>query len=59
MERLKGGGGKHAEIPGVRLRRLGGGWTVIDSRITVIPTTGPMMVLAEMTPVEGASSEER
>jgi len=59
MERLKAGGGKHAEIPGVRLRRLGGGWTVIDSRITVIPTTGPMMVLAEMTPVEGASSEER
>jgi len=33
--------------------------TVIDSRITVIPTTGPMMVLAEMTPVEGTSSEER
>ncbi len=59
MERLKAGGGKHAEIPGVRLRRLGGGWTVIDSRITVIPTTGPMMVLAEMTPVEGTSSEER
>ncbi len=55
MERLKAGVGKHAEIPGVRLRRLDGGWTIIDSRITVIPTTGPMMILAEMTPIEATT----
>ncbi len=51
MQRLRTGGEKTAAIPGVRLRRLQGGWTVVESRITVIPTTGPMMVLAEMTPV--------
>jgi len=34
------------------LRRLEGGWTIVDSRLTVIPTTTPMMVLAEMTPVD-------
>jgi len=55
MERLKAGVGKHAEIPGVRLRRLDGGWTIIDSRITVIPTTGPMMILAEMTQIEATT----
>jgi len=52
MRRLRNGGEKTATIPGVRLRRLHGGWTVVDSRITVIPTPGPMMVLAEMTPVD-------
>jgi len=52
MQRLRTGGEKTAAIPGVRLRRLHGGWTAIDGRITVIPTTGPMMVLAEMTPVD-------
>jgi len=34
------------------LRRIEGGWTVVDSRVTVISTTTPMMVLAEMTPVD-------
>ncbi len=52
MQHLRGGNETSAAVPGVRLRRLEGGWTVIDGRITVIPTTGPMMVLAEMTPVD-------
>ena len=52
MQRLRTGGEKTAAIPGVRLRRLHGGWTVVDARITVVPTTGPMMVLAEMTLVD-------
>ena len=52
MQRLRTGDEKTATIPGVRLRRLHGGWTVVDARITVIPTTGPMMVLAEMTPID-------
>ncbi len=52
MQRLSTGGEKSATIPGVRLRRLEGGWTVVNSRVTVIPTTGPVMVLAEMTPVD-------
>ncbi len=55
MQRLRNGGEKTAAIPGVRLRRLQGGWTVVNSRITVIPGGGPMMVLAEMTPVDNIS----
>jgi len=52
MQRLRTGDEKTAAIPGVRLRRIEGGWTVVDSRVTVISTTTPMMVLAEMTPVD-------
>ncbi len=39
MQRLRTGGEKTAAIPGVRLRRLQGGWTVVDSR-TVITALG-------------------
>ncbi len=55
MRHLRDGNETSAAVPGVRLRRLQGGWTVVDSRITVIPTTGPMLVLAEMTPVDNIS----
>lgn len=39
-------------VPEVRLRRVDGGWTTVDGRATLIPTTaGPLMVLVELTPV--------
>lgn len=46
-------GATQVHIPGVRLRRLDGGWTTVDARATLIPKTGgPLVVLAEMTPVD-------
>lgn len=59
FKRLRDGAATQVEIPAVRLRRLAGGWTVVDARVTVIPkTAGPLVVLAELTPVAGTASSE-
>jgi hypothetical protein len=37
-------------VPDIRLRRLGGGWTVVDGVGTVVPTPGqPALMLIELT----------
>lgn len=52
MQQLGAGTTTEAAVPGVRLRRRGGGWTVIDARLTVVPVSGPTLVLAELMPVD-------
>ncbi|RDI53971.1 GAF domain-containing protein [Nocardia mexicana] len=50
-------GAMHARIGEVRLRRIGGGWTVVDARCTVLPAPGtPALMLIELT-ITGTSDD--
>jgi len=45
-------GATEVHVPGVRLRRLDGGWTTVDGRATLIPkAAGLLVVLVALTPV--------
>lgn len=48
-----GEGEPRSEVTSVRLRRIDGGWTTVDSRVTLIPRReGPSILLVEMTPTD-------
>jgi hypothetical protein len=50
-------GATESALPGIRLRRLDGGWTVVDARATLFPVAdGPKLLLAELKTV-GHSDE--
>ncbi|MGU3437828.1 GAF domain-containing protein [Actinomycetes bacterium M1A6_2h] len=45
-------GATESALPAVRLRRLDGGWTVVDARATLFPVAdGPKLLLAELRTV--------
>lgn len=52
MQRLRDGDAKTASLTNIRLRRRDGGWTIVNGRVTVVPTTNPepMIILTELTP---------
>ncbi|MCM6773527.1 DUF5593 domain-containing protein [Nocardia sp. CDC159] len=57
VDRVTRDGRTHGRVDGVRLRRMGGGWTVVDAVGTIIPTpdTARLMLL-ELT-VVGSSDD--
>ncbi len=55
--RIAGSGRQHGRVDGVRLRRLGGGWTVVNTTGTIIPTPEAVALMLIELDVVGDSDD--